>query len=734
MKKYLVSLLLTLLAALMTINPMVADETNATLDLTSHHRFETVKSLCWVQDTLAILGEYGLYQWNEGMDDTLELLSLADSAAYSYLQDCPDDEHEATLWHKAIQMIFSDGNNLYGIHPYSGEILKITDDKEMVAVSQMPQEILYSENMMSYREIQQVAYAGNTLFILLGSDDYDDYEKTELYAFSLETCSMELVEFDGVQNIYPGPDGKLLILSSEQADQVLEYDVESGEYSETSITLEDGEQLCGLVWDVAENRYARLAQGTIKTTDENGVSLDKAYLPVSNGYATSPAACSSKGLYAFGNGKYIFIRNITGDDPVSQLVLYIAGSLSPDLLIQFSIEHPDIAVIEINSNDAARNAALSGNSDVDVFALSAPGDFAAMKAKGYISPIANENPHTWAKTLYPEIQDVIFDEEDLVAVPISIKVDSWTVDETMWKELDLGEYPTTYAELFEKIALWLDSYANDYPDYTLSDIQQNGLEMLVSAVVKEYIFQNEQNDAQLTFDTDAFRSLMADIIQNAELLSEDHDQWGMPILSSYSQGFGISYNDSHRVSMLLPPTLDEESDQRLSADIEVLAIHAASQKKEAAETFVSWYVENLSTTMRYEMSPEENDPVENPNYPIRLQELNAELAALKQQMDSTDDAEKQGELEDAIIRKENQIEILADSQWSISKESIDCYRSVAENMRIAYESAFFGESGGFEAINDVIARYCANGLEESQLDAMIMELDRVTYMVSMEAY
>ena len=303
----------------------------------------------------------------------------------------------------------------------------------------------------------------------------------------------------------------------------------------------------------------------------------------------------------------------------------------------------------------------------------------------------------------------------------------------MWQELELGEYPTTYAELFNKIALWLDSYANDYPEYTLSDIQQNGLEMLVSAVVKEYIFQNEQDNEQLSFDTDAFRTVMADIIQNANLLSEDYDQWGMPILNSYSQGFGISYNDGHKVSMLLPPTLDEKSDQRLSADIEVLAIHAASQKKETAEIFVNWYAKNLSTTMRYEMNPEENEPVENPNYAIRLQELNTELAGLKQQMETTEDAEKQGELEEAIIRKENQIEILGDSQWSISEESIDCYRRVAENMRIAYESAFFGESGGFTEINNIISKYCANGLDESQLDALIMELNRVTYMVSMEA-
>lgn len=448
--------------------------------------------------------------------------------------------------------------------------------------------------------------------------------------------------------------------------------------------------------------------------------------------STSPVACSSKGQYAFGSGKYVFIRDITGDDPASQLVLHVAGSLSPDLMIQFSIEHPDITVIETNEANAVQNAVLSSDSEIDLFVLSAPGDFAEIKEKGYISSIENGNLHAWARTLYSEIQDVIFNEEDLVAIPISIKVDSWTVDETMWKEFDLGEYPTTYAELFEKIALWLDSYANAYPDYTLSDIQQNGLAMLVSAVVKEYVFQNEQDDVQLTFDTDAFRSLMKDIVQNAELLSEEHEQWGMPILSSYSQGFGVSYNDSHRVSMFLPPTFDGESDQRLSADIEVLAIHAVSQKKEAAETFLNWYTENLSTTTRYQMSPEENDPVENPNYSIRFQELNTELAALKQQVKFKGDAERKGELEEAIIHKENQIKILAESKWSISEESIACYRSMAEKMRIAYQSAYFGSAGGFDSLSEVVMRFTGDGLEEPEIDAMIRELNRVAHMVGAE--
>lgn len=705
---------------------------DVTLDLTEMARYETVQSMSWLGNDLYILGSKGLYCWKSGTKEIAVVLDLSEAANYAYVQEEPEDEVEAMLWAHAIQYLFEDEENVYGVHPYTGQVFKI-DSQDMTAIATLPKEILYSEDLMSYREIQQLAYAGDTLFVLLGTDDYEDYSKTELFAFDLQTSSMELVELDGVRSIFTGPAGKLLALCEEPANQVILYDVESGESDITPIVLEDREQLCGLVWDEAGQRYARFAQGIVRTIDEAGNTLDKAYLPVMGGASSNLAVCSNSGMYAYGNGKYIFIRDITGDAPASQFVLHVAGSLNPDLIIQFAIEHPDIAVIEIDGVDTAQNAALSGDSGIDLFVLSAPGDFTAIKKKGYISPMTNENLHTWANSLYSEIQDVIFNGEDLVAVPIAIKVDSWTIDETMWQELELGEYPTTYAELFKKIALWLDSYATDYPDYTLSDIQQNGLEMLVSAVAKEYIFQNEQDEGQLTFDTDAFRSVMKEIIQNADLLSEEHDQWGMPILSSYGQGFGISYNDSHRISMILPPTLDEKSDQRLSADIEVLAIHAASQKKETAEVFVGWYAENLNTTMRYEMSPEENEPVENPNYPIRLQELSAELAILKQQMETTEDAEKQGELEEAIIRKENQIEILADSQWSISRESIDCYRRVAENMRIAYESAFFGESSGFTEINDVISRYCANGLDESQLDAMIMELDRVTYMVSMEA-
>ena len=110
------------------------------------------------------------------------------------------------------------------------------------------------------------------------------------------------------------------------------------------------------------------------------------------------------------------------------------------------------------------------------------------------------------------------------------------------------------------------------------------------------------------------------------------------------------------------------------------------------------------------------------------------MMALKKKLEETDDPDKQADLEEQIFRKENQLEGLADMQWSISQESIDCYRSVAMNMKIAYESPFFGsgEGGGMQAVNDVIAKFCEDGLVESEVDGLISELDRVTFMVSME--
>lgn len=731
MKKLITGLVFSLLIFVACVSPILADGASVALDLTEMQRYEMADSLCWIDDSLYVLGNKGVYSWKSGSEKMNTVIDLTAASNYDYVQDCPEDESEAAVWNQMLQLIFTDGEALYGLHPYSGMIKKIEGNAQ-TDVAEIQQEYLYSEDMEAYREIRQAVYADKKLYLLLGTDTYEEYDKTELYAFDMDTSEMELVDIEGVNSIMLGAEGTLLIQTNDALSSAVQYDVESGTLGEEVLTVGEDERIAGVAWDAVDQRYVRFVQGQVVTCDANGNEIVKAYIPVFDATENVPAACSTAGLYALANGRYIFIRDITGDEAASQTILTVAGYLNPDMLIQFSLDNPDIAVLQ--SAQSAQNAALSGDYTVDMFTLTAPGDFAAMKEKGYLASMQDGQLRDWSKTLYQEIQNVICSGEELLAAPIAINVNSWTMDETMWNELELGEYPTNYDELFEKNAVWLDDYASEYPDYTLSDIQQNGMEMLVAAVMKDYIIQNADQGGQFTFKNDAFRNVLMSIAAHAELLSEEHDQWGMPILSSYSQGFGVSYNDSHRVVMMLPPALNADGEQAMNTEIEVLAIHNASKNKDIAEKFITWYVAHLSDTVSYELSPEKNEPIENPNYPIRVQEVTDELQDLKKKLEETDDPDKKAELEEQIFRKENQLEGLADMQWSISQESIDCYRSVAKNMKIAYESPFFGsgEDGGMQAVNDVIAKFCEDGLVESEVDGLISELDRVTFMVSME--
>lgn len=731
MKKLITGLVLFLLIFAACISPIIADGTSMALDLTEMQRYETAISLCWIDDSLYVLGHKGVYSWENGSEKMNTVIDLTVASNYDYVQDCPEDESEAAVWNQMLQLIFTDGEALYGLHPYSGMIKKIEGNVQ-TDVAEIQQEYLYSEDMEAYREIRQAVYADKKLYLLLGTDTYEEYDKTELYAFDLDTSEMELVDIEGVNSIMSGAEGTLLIQTNDALSGIAQYDVESGTLGAEILTVGEDERIAGVAWDAVDQRYVRFVQGQVVTCDANGNEIVKAYIPVFDATENVPAACSTAGLYALTNGRYIFIRDITGDEAASQTILTVAGYLNPDVMIQFSLDNPDIAVLQ--SSQSAQNAALSGDYTVDMFTLTAPGDFAAMKEKGYLASMQDGQLRDWSKTLYQEIQNVIYSGEELLAAPIAINVNSWTMDETMWNELELGEYPTNYDELFEKIAVWLDDYASEYPDYTLSDIQQNGMETLVAAVMKDYIIQNADQGGQFTFKTDAFRNVLMSIAAHAELLSEEHDQWGMPILSSYSQGFGVSYNDSHRVIMVLPPALNADGEQAMNTEIEVLAIHNASKNKDIAEKFIAWYVAHLSNTASYELSPEKNEPIENPNYPIRLQEVTDELQDLKKKLEETDDPDKQSDLEEQIFRKENQLEGLVDMQWSISQESIDCYRRIAKNMKIAYESPFFGsgDGGGMQAVNEVIAKFCEDGLVESEVDGLISELDRVTFMVGME--
>lgn len=729
--KKLVCLVLALLISLLSAFAVHAEETG-TVNLTDAHAYETATSLCFIEDTLYVLGSYGVYEYKDGELKTL--VDLTDAYVYRYNQQRPEDAAGAAAWDRIIGYLFTDGKVLYGLHPYTGQIFKI-EDGQLNACVQIPKNLLYAEEEEFFREIKGITYAGEKLILLLGTDTYDDYEKTEIVLIDLNDQKHQVSAIKNVQSIAAGTAGKLLVYVGAEQDAIWQYDIATDTLEKMVEQIEDGIFPSGLAGYKQSVVY--LEDSKVVLIDENGKDLVKAYMPIQYAHTSTPSACSENGMYAYPYSNYVFLRDVGIEGEAKQTVLTLMGNVSSKTIIDFTIQNPDIAVVtteSMNPNELIQ-AAVSGDSGVDLFVLSAPGDFYSMKEKGYISALnTSEKLIGEARKLYPAMQDVVFSGDSLLGYPVSVSPKSWMVNETKWNEMNLGDYPKTYNELFEKIEMWLNEYATDYPEYTLADVQQMGLNTLVLSMVEAYIHENEAGGMQLTFDTPSFREMMKCVSDNAYLLSEENEQWGMPLLTSMYLGFGTCYTDSDLNRMILPPALDLNGKQSLYAEMSILAVNAASKNAEVATRFVEFCVENLSNTVRYEMEPELNEPVESSAYYVRVAELQGKINDLAEQLEKADQDARYA-IKEKIIQAEAKLEQLEERKWEIDPKSIEIYRSAAENLRVSYKSPLLlkGENGGYEALRSVVDKYCTQDFSDSDINALIAELDRVATMVYLES-
>lgn len=729
--KKLVCLVLALLISLLGAFAVRAEETG-TVNLTDAHAYETAASLCFIEDTLYVLGSYGVYEYKD--NELKTLVDLTDAYIYRYNQQRPEDAAGVAAWNRIVRYLFTDGEVLYGLHPYTGQVFKIVDG-QLNACAQIPENLFYAAGEDFFREIKGITYAGEKLILLLGTDTYDDYAKTEIVLIDLNDQKYQISEIENVQSIAASAAGKLLVYVEAEQAAIWQYDIATDTLEKLVEQIEDGVSPSGLAGHKQSVVY--LESSKVMLVDENGNDLVKAYMPIQYAHTSTPSACSESGMYAYPYSNYVFLRDVGIEGEAKQTVLTLMGNVSSKTVIDFTIQNPDIAVVStesMNPNELIQ-AAVSGDSGVDLFVLSAPGDFYSMKEKGYISALnTSEKLLGEASRLYPAMKDVVFSGDSLLGYPVSVSPKSWMVNETKWNELNLGDYPKTYSELFEKIEMWLNEYAADYPEYTLADVQQMGLNTLVLSMVEEYIHENEASGKQLTFDTPAFREMMKCVSDNAYLLSEENEQWGMPLLTSMYLGFGTCYTDSDLNAMTLPPALDLNVDQSLYAEMDILAVNTASKNAEAAVRFVEFCVENLSNTARYEMEPELNEPVESSTYYVRAAELQDELKVLAEQLEEADQ-ETRYAIEEKILQAEAKLEQLEERKWEIDPKSIEIYRSAAENLKVSYKSPLLlkGESGGYESLRAVVDKYCTQDFSDSDINALIAELDRVATMVYLES-
>lgn len=725
-----------LAALLMFALPALGEELNLTLTAPSGQR-DYANSLCYAGETLYALGNQGLYRLTPGAQAFEVAVDLARASAYRWQTQRPDGEEEAALWRQAVTFIAADGEELIAVQPLSGHVLRLRGGALEVDFELPPEVFAMDRDEDMRRNVRAVTCQDGQLFLLMEML-WDAEDSVDLFAVDLRTHEARACSVRGAAGIAPGAQGELLLmtqggyvsqmLGGPEQIQLLGYDIASDSARELA-RFEEDRFVGAAAYDAALNADVLFCEGRIVRADALDTAL--AYVPVSFVTSDWPAVCSPAGRYAMTGGGYVFVRDISSGEGVRKTELRVADSLSPDVLAAFSIENPDIAVIAAGMAQGTATALLTGDPALDILSLTVPGDaFIDYAARGYLAEVDSEALDAWIKTLYPAIGETVTRDGAVMGVPYSLSPDSWTIDETMWQQTGMGTEPATYAELFDAIALWLGEKAEDYPDYALSDLQQMDLQNVVQLIVCDYVLELEASGAALTFDTDAFRAAMNLLAEHADLLSDEHGQWGMPIVSGYNQGFGVSYNDSHRVRMMLAPALIS-GERAMTASLRVFAISAASQHRREAVRFLEWYAAHLREVDRYQMTPTLNDPIENPNYAPRVAELEEQIASLTEQLENAQDEETAAALEQRLADTQDILDRSESMRYSISPESIALYRQLARDLRIPWNSAL-ASNAVRDSLMDVIAPICGDGLTRGEVDALIAQLDRVLDMAVRE--
>ncbi|MEF9878757.1 MAG: hypothetical protein RR975_04960 [Clostridia bacterium] len=676
-----------------------------------------------------MLGNETIYQWCVGDAQPQVYWQQIGIVNYRHQETAPEDESEHILWQKAISYLTTDGASLYAWQPHSGHLFRVQGEA-LTLVASVPLCVLsyVSDGQTVYRELRQVAMQGNRLYLLLGTDDPSDWEKTTLLCLDKQTEQMTVLSTENIKKFVIVNENALIVSLYDREKNLNAFHLLSaanGELQSPFLSLAGNQPVGDMsFW---KEHLLLCTSGQITGYDRMGASNVMAYAPIS-AYGNSKTACNESGVCAAADGGYVFIRDLTQQPQMT--VLHIMGNVEPNTFIRFSLLNPDIAIVTLpqRAEEAIQQSALSSNGDVDLYVVEAPGIYAQLKVKGYLAPLnASNEVVERARLLYPCIQETLMAGERLMAYPIGMSTESWTQNQTLWERFALGEVPKTYAELLDLMERWHNDYWEENPDYSLVDLF-DGASGCIKLLVKEYLLQcgSEYPD----FTRKDFRDAMLDIIAHQDLLNASAETNGMPIVYTYYQGFGIGYNDDEQTRMMLMPAIHDTETQKLSGTLTLLTMSSACTQQEAALRFIAFCAEHVDMQTQYMMNPTLNTPLRRDNHNERLAELYEEKAALGTRLTAADDTAAL-ELKDTIAQKDAQIASVKED-WLISSESINNYRSVAQQLEIPYDTPFFGASAGFNALEMVIDTACEQKLSETTLDSLLENLNRVARMVMLE--
>ena len=233
----------------------------------------------------------------------------------------------------------------------------------------------------------------------------------------------------------------------------------------------------------------------------------------------------------------------------------------------------------------------------------------------------------------------------------------------------------------------------------------------------------------MTFDQADFRTVMEAALGYEDVFSSEGDQ--IPLLMSYSQYFGMGYNDSDLVASTLPPRLTESSPWAVRASMDLWVVNPASAQQEEAMLFLEFCMDHMDTQLRYRIDTSCTQPVRSSYYEESRDDIQQEMERVQETINATRDNASLRDLQAELEQLNQRLQNLEENSWEISKEDVAIYQQIAPYVKVPLDTIYpEGDNAATAAIDQIISRYASRQLS---LDDFIRMMDEKARMIYLEA-
>ena len=382
----------------------------------------------------------------------------------------------------------------------------------------------------------------------------------------------------------------------------------------------------------------------------------------------------------------------------------------------FQNEHPDVEVRRNHlgyGTDYAELARkmLAGELDYDVLRISTSDiDLRELAEKGCLADLSCSSSLTEAvKQMEPRLLDTVMPGGSLLAVPsdISGSFIKYCADNLARTEFSPADLPAAYDEFFDFILNWKQAPFKNHNRFRpfFSDASADLLQALVRTAVADRISRQEP----LSFDTEAFRSLLRKCRQAAASAEKEN---GDHIFFDFAQSPVVD-----RQTLLL--AVEKGSLPDIPVSVDCYIINPMSARLDLAVSYVESCVAQYTPEQKLQLYPAYTGPVKYDGYESFIREWTEQKEALEAQLSAA------GEKSRAKYQKkldEHMDDLLSGpAEYLISPEDIAFYKNeIAPRIfipDISVSRLLFGIENSLTAITD---EWLKGRLTDDQL---IVELD-----------